>query len=270
MTAQITSVKNPLVKRIRSLAQRKYRERERLFFIEGIRAVEEAVVTDAVIDHIVYAPERLRSTMAIEIIRKLESKGVQVTSLSEDVFDAISEREEGQGIGALVRIHPMMLDDLTIGSDALVMALVEPRDPGNLGSIVRTAEGAGASAVIIVGRGADLYDPKSVRASMGALFALPVVGVDEFETFMVWAKGQGLEVVATSAHAERPYFDLDLTNPLALVLGPERGGLEESVIRGCSAVVAIPMRGSSSSLNLSAAAAVLIYEALRQREKGMP
>lgn len=265
MTAEITSVKNPLIKRIRSLTGRKYREREGLFFVEGIRAVEEAVLTEAALDHVVYAPERLRSTRALETIRKLESKGVRVTALSEDVFDAVSEREEGQGIGALVRVHRSRLDDLVVDSATLVIVLIEPRDPGNIGSIVRTAEGAGASGVIIVGKGADLYDPKSVRASMGALFALPVVSVDEFETFMVWAKGYGLEIIATSAHAHRSCFDLDLTRPLALVLGPERGGLDESIVRGCDALVAIPMLGGSSSLNLSAAAAVLIYEAVRQR-----
>jgi TrmH family RNA methyltransferase len=166
-----------------------------------------------------------------------------------------------------VRIPERRLKEIPVGSEALVAVLVEPRDPGNLGSIVRTADCAGASGVVVVGTPADLYDPKCVRASMGSLFAMPVVSVPDLETCLAWARAQGLRCVATSARAERSCFAFDLTGPLALILGPERGGLSEEAVGRCDAGVRIPMRGRASSLNLAAAAGVLMYEAVRQRMK---
>ncbi len=189
--------------------------------------------------------------------------------MSERAFDALSDREEGQGIGVVVRIPERTLEDIPIGPEALIAILVGPRDPGNIGSIVRAADCAGASGVVVAGTSADLYDPKCVRASVGSLFATPAVTVPDLETCLAWARRSRLRYVATSARAERSCFAFDLTGPLALVFGPERGGLDEEALRRCDAAVRIPMRGRASSLNLASAAAVLMYEAVRQRmEKG--
>lgn len=261
----ITSAQNPLIKRIRALSQRKYREREGLCFVEGIRAVEEVVASKIPVDRLLCAPDRLRSERALETVRSLERKGVEVVPVSGKVFDAISDREEGQGIGALVRIPFCTLNDIPLAPDALVLCLVEPRDPGNLGAVIRTGDAAGASAVAVVGTSADPYDPKSIRASMGSLFALPVVPVPGLDAFVAWARRHSLRTIATSARASASCFEADLAGPLALVLGPERGGLDATAIGLCDAAVRIPMQGRASSLNLAAAAAVLIYEALRQQ-----
>ncbi|OGG52307.1 MAG: hypothetical protein A3F84_05160 [Candidatus Handelsmanbacteria bacterium RIFCSPLOWO2_12_FULL_64_10] len=266
MASRITSLQNPLVKQIRSLSQRKYREREGLFFAEGIRAVEEAASAKARVTHVVFSPERLRSKRAMGTIRALEGRGAEVVEVSDRVFDALSDREEGQGIGVVVHIPERTLEDIPTGPEALVAVLVEPRDPGNIGSIVRAADCVGASGVVVAGTSADLYDPKCVRASVGSLFATPAVTVPDLETCLAWARRKLLRCVATSARAERSCFAWDMAGPLALVLGPERGGLDEEALRRCDAVVRIPMRGRASSLNLASAAAVLMYEAVRQRE----
>lgn len=263
--ARITSLQNPLIKLIRSLSQRKRREREGLFFAEGIRVVEEAAAAGTQVERVIYAPERLKSERAMGTIRALEGRGAEVVEVSEQVFDALSGREEGQGIGAVIRIPDRTLEDIPAGPEALVAVLVEPRDPGNLGSIVRTADCAGASGVVVVGTSADLYDPKCVRASVGSLFATPAVTVPDLETCLAWVRRQRLRCVATSARTERSCFAFDLTGPLALILGPERGGLDEGAVGRCAAAVRIPMRGRASSLNLAAAAAVLMYEVVRQR-----
>ena len=263
----ITSPQNPLIKRVRALSQRKYREREGLCFVEGIRAVEEAVASDAPLERLLYAPDRLRSERALETLRALEQKGIEITPVSGRVFDALSDREEGQGIGALVRTPSRTLDDIPLAPDALVICLVEPRDPGNLGAVIRTGDAAGASAIAVVGTSADPYDPKSTRASMGSLFALPVVFVPGLDAFVAWARRHGLRTVATSARAPHACFDADLAGPLALVLGPERGGLDARALGLCDESVRIPMQGRASSLNLAAAAAVLTYEAVRQRTR---
>ena len=263
----IVSVQNPLIKRIRSLSQRKYRHRQGLFFVEGIRAVDEALTTRAPVDRIVYSPERLRSARAMATIRAAAEGGVEAVEVSAKVFDSISSREEGQGIGAVVRVRARGLDDLKVGRCALVVALVEPRDPGNLGSIVRTADCAGASGLVVVGTSSDLYDPKSVRASMGSLFALPVVAAPDPAALAAWSKAAGAACIGTSAHARRSCFEFDMTGPLVLVLGPERGGLDKASLEVCDEVICIPMHGRGSSLNLSAAAAVLLFEAMRQRKE---
>ncbi|MSS72662.1 MAG: RNA methyltransferase [Candidatus Latescibacteria bacterium] len=263
--ARIASLQNPLIKMIRSLNQRKHREQEGMFFAEGIRVVEEAVAAGVPVERVIYAPERLRSDRAMGTVRALEGGGAEVVEVSDRVFDALSGREEGQGIGAVIRIPERTLEDIPAGPEALVAVLVEPRDPGNLGSILRTADCAGASGVVVVGTSADLYDPKCVRASMGSLFAAVAVSVPDLGTCLAWARSQGLRCVATSARAERSCFAFGLTGPLALILGPERGGLDEGAVGQCDALVRVPMRGRASSLNLASAAAVLMYEAVRQR-----
>jgi TrmH family RNA methyltransferase len=262
--AMITSAQNPLIKRIRSLRERKYRDLEGVFWVEGIRAVTEAVSSGATLERLIHAPGRLRSDRGRETVHEIEGRGIEVTEVSDRVFDTLSDREEGQGLGVLVRIRRQDLTGIPSTPRCLVLVLVEPHDPGNLGSIVRTADAAGVSGVVVVGPSADLYDPKSLRACMGSLFAVPVVGLKDFESFSWWAGPRGLRCVATSARASRSCFEADLSGSLALVLGPERGGLEEDVLRRCDAAVRVPMRGRASSLNLAAAAAVLIYEAVRQ------
>lgn len=260
----ITSPHNPLIKRIRSLRRRKAREREGLCFVEGLRAVEEALASRVPVERLIYSPGRLSSERALETVRRLYRDGLDIVTVAETVFDALSDREEGQGLGAVVRIPARTLADIPAGPGTVVLALVEPRDPGNVGSVIRTADAAGAAGVAVIGTAADPYDPKSVRASMGSLFALPVVQVPALDALIDWALRHRLRTVASSARAARSCFDSDLSGPLALVLGPERGGLDPRAIALCDEAVRIPMRGQASSLNLAVSAGILVYEAFRQ------
>jgi TrmH family RNA methyltransferase len=264
----ITSTRNPRVKALRSLQHRKYRQREGRFLIEGIRIVEEALACGAEVETLVYAPDLLVSKRAQALVGRMAPE--RRLALADKVFRTLSDRDEPQGIAAEVCIEERSLADIPLSDDLLVIVAYQVRDPGNLGSIIRTADAAGASAVLIVEPAVDLYDPQTVRATMGSLFSLPVVRLAEATMLAAWVgemrnAGLPLLVVASSAHGQHLHFDLDYSRPLVLLVGSERNGLPEQVRRQADADVRLPMAGRATSLNVSAATAALVYEIIRQR-----
>jgi TrmH family RNA methyltransferase len=267
----ITSFRNPRVKYIRSLQQRKYRQREGRFLIEGIRVVTEALDCEAPLETLVYCPELLVSDRAGALVARVEPSSR--LALSGDVFRTLSHRDEPQGIAAVVRIEDMPLSAIRPVKDLLVVVAHQLRDPGNLGSIIRTADAAGATGVVVVEPSVDLYDPQTVRATMGSLFALPVVRLADEAILPLWyaeirAEGWPLMVVSSSAHGQTLHSDMDYRRPVVLLVGSEREGLPEAVQSGADVTVRLPMAGRATSLNVSAAAAALIYEIVRQRQTG--
>jgi TrmH family RNA methyltransferase len=267
----ITSLQNPRVKYLRSLRMRKYREREGRFLIEGIRIVEEALACGAPVETIIYAPELLVSERARAVVDQAgPGSGL---ALSADLFRSLSDRDEPQGIAAVVRVEPRPLSAVPLSQEMLVVVAYQLSDPGNLGSIIRTADAAGATGVIVVAPSVDLHDPQTVRATMGSLFSLPVIYPVEETGLERWymevrAAGIPLFVVASSAHGRQDYFDADYGRPLALLVGNERHGLPLAVRDGADALVRLPILGRATSLNASAAAAAMIYEVIRQRRAG--
>jgi TrmH family RNA methyltransferase len=255
---EITSLRNPLIKRIRSLGHKKYRQKEQCFWAEGIRIVWEALELGWDIETLVWAPELLRSDPTRQMVADARVRKVTV---SERVFQRLSERENPQGLGALIHIPERSLADLAVGSEAFLVILEEPQDPGNVGTIVRTVDGAGGTGVILLGNSADPYDPQSVRASMGSLFAVPVVADVGISDFVAWAKERGLWLVGTSARAERCYWEAGYRRPLALLFGSEQKGLSKALWDAADEVVLIPMRGRATSLNLASAVAVMAFQA---------
>ena len=269
----ITSFRNPRVKFLRSLRLRKYRQREGYFLVEGIRIVEESLTCGAPVETVVYAPDLLVSERARALVERVPPS--QRLALSGNVFGKLSEREAPQGVAALIRIQDQPLAAIPTSGDMLVIVACQLRDPGNLGSIIRTADAAGAAGVIVVEPAADIYDPQAVRATMGSLFALPVVRLADEAGLAPWyasvrAAGVPLFVVASSAHGPQDCFEVDYCRPLALLVGSERQGLPAPVRAGADAVVRLPMAGRATSLNVSAATAALVYEAIRQRRQRWP
>jgi TrmH family RNA methyltransferase len=265
---QITSSQNPRVKVLRSLRLRKYRQREGRFLVEGIRIVEEALTCGAPVETLVYAPELLVSERAQALAQGITP--AQRLALSAQVFRTLSDREDPQGIAAVVRIEERSLADIPLTEDLLVLVAYQLRDPGNLGTIIRTADAAGATGVVAVEPSVDLYDPQTVRATMGSLFALPIVRLDDETPLIHWyhdlrAAGLPLLVVASSAHGQRLYYEVDYRRPLVLLLGNERYGLPTPIRKQADVLVRLPMAGRATSLNVSAAAAALVYEVIRQR-----
>ncbi len=260
----ITSSANPVVKRMRLLADRKHRSREGAFVVEGIQPVWQAVEAGAAIETLIVAPGLLGRSPAAAMVTGQEASGVQVAWVSDELFGRISGREGPSGLAAIVRGRAAMLADLPAGPQSVFVALHEIGNPGNLGTIVRTANAAGAAGVVLLGRATDPFDPAAVKASMGALFGTPVAQA-EVEEFFGWAAGHQIAVVTTSAEAPQSFWAARYPQPVALLLGSEGAGLPGPVLERGDLRVGIPMSGTAESLNLAVAAGLLLYEVRRQR-----
>jgi TrmH family RNA methyltransferase len=256
---EITSLQNPLVKRIRALRKPKHRRRERCFWAEGIRNALQALELGWEVEALVWAPEMLRSGPALQAV---ECSPVKTVAVSKYVFEGMAVGENPQGLGALVRIPERRLEDLAVGSGSLLAVLEESRNRGNVGTVVRTMDCAGGSGVILLGKSVDPYDPESIRASMGSLFALPVVICPVLSDFVAWAGERNLRLIGTSAHAKRSYREVSYQRPLALMFGNERKGLSEALQEAADDVIRIPVLGRATSLNLASAVAVVAYQAV--------
>ncbi|MDT8305831.1 MAG: RNA methyltransferase [Anaerolineae bacterium] len=261
----ITSHQNPLVKRIRRLERKKYRQTEGAFFVEGIRVVLSALERGARVEVVVYAPELLTSDVARDAIRRHEAAGGEVAAVSGEVFRSVSQRDNPAGLGAIVSAGLHNLDELPVTSGAIFVGARDAGDPGNVGTIVRTIDGVGAAGLILVGQTTDPFHPTAVKASMGTLFNVPVVHVETMAPVWAWAEQHELFAVATSARATHNFWEADYRFPALLLLGSEGEGLPAEVLARADLAVSIPMLGTASSLNLAVAAGLLLYE-LRRRQ----
>lgn len=257
----ISSPSNPLLKRIRKLRQRKHRAAEGATFVEGIAPVWAAIDAGAAIEVVVVAPHLLTSERAREVVARLDVPVVEVTA---DAFATIAERENPAGLGAIVATPAAGLDGLVLGDPALVVALDEVGNPGNLGTVVRTADAAGAAAVVVAGASADPWHPGAIKASMGTVFSTPVV-VATLESLLEWARREGLGIVATSAHGRVDHWDAAYPERCLLLFGSEATGLSDKTLSAAAQIVRIPQTGAATSLNLAVAAGILIYEAAKPR-----
>jgi TrmH family RNA methyltransferase len=258
----ISSPANPLLKRIRRLRARKHREAERALFVEGIAPVWQAADSGAAIEVAVVAPDLLTSDAARELVRSLPARGVRVVDVTADAFASVADRDHPSGLGAIVQAPVRSFDDLELGEAPLVVALHEVGNPGNLGTIVRTADAAGAAAVVVSGASVDPWHPAAVKASMGTIFSTPLVvaGLDELTG---WARAHGLSVVATSARGDTVHWDADFPARCLLLFGSEGSGLPSEVTAAADQTVRIPQAGAATSLNLAVAAGILVYEVVR-------
>ena len=264
MADVIRSAANPLVKRVRLLADRKHRRRESAFVVQGIQPVWQAVEAGSDIEVLIVAPELLRHRGATAMVAAQEAAGVRVARLSGELFGRISDRDAPSGLAAIVRAEPVAVSGLSVSAASLFVALHSAGNPGNLGTIIRTASAAGAAGVILIGPSADPHDPAAVKASMGALFTMPVATAASPAEFLAWAHAGGVRVAATSARGSVTCWDADLQLPLAVLLGSEGAGLPDDMLDAADLRVAIPMTGTAESLNLSVAAGVLLYEVRRR------
>ena len=263
----VTSPSNPHLKRIRRLRARKQRDKQGVFFVEGIQPVTRALEHGASIEMVLLAPDILEDHPVVSLVREREAKA-DVIEVSADAFASVSARDDPAGVAAVVRATLVPLEDLSVTSDSLFVALDEVGNPGNLGAIVRTLDAVGGDAVILVGAATDPWHPTAVKASMGTIFARPLCRVGGFDELRAWAKERGITVVTTSAKARIEHWDADIDLPALLVFGSEGQGLPRDVLDAGDVALRIPIEGSASSLNLAIAASVMLYEVQRRRRKG--
>jgi TrmH family RNA methyltransferase len=262
----ISSHSNLKIKQIRALRQRKERQKTGLFLVEGIHPVGEALESGAQIESLCYAPELLHSDFAQRIIQKASLQGVACLAVTAQVFESLADKENPQGILAVVRQCRMELVSINPNSFPWLVALVSPQDPGNVGTILRTIDAVSASGLLLLDSSLDVYHPNAVRASMGTLFWYPVVHAT-FDEFSRWSSEYGYHVYGTSAHASLDYREVGAYQfPAILLLGSERDGLAPSYIAACEQLVRLPMLGRASSLNLAVAAGVMMYKMLESMQ----
>jgi RNA methyltransferase, TrmH family len=259
----ISSTANPQVKHIRSLAaDRKERRRERMFVLEGVRLVADALTSGAPLELALYAPERLAETPAGRALAEQLAGMRQAHPASDQVIAAAADTIHPQGVVALAR-----WPELEVQRPGLVLVLDGLQDPGNVGTLLRSAEAVGVSGVICAPGTVDLYAPKVVRAAMGAHFRLAA------EQDLSWEQVDAQlsladHVYAADAAAKMPYYAADWRQPSALLVGNEAGGLSAAARERATKLISIPMRGQTESLNAAVAGSVILFEALRQRSLG--
>ncbi len=266
----ITSLKNDKVKLVRGvMANRRRRTQEGLFFIEGVHAITAAYAHGWDIRWLIACPEKAQTDWARDIIARTPAE--RLLEVNAYVHGELSDREAPSELMALVAMREDDLSRIPVRPDLLVLLLDRPHSPGNLGSVIRSADALGAHAVIVTGHAADIYDPKAVRASMGSLFALPALRVPRHEALEDWLTAMRrklgvVQVVATSSRAETPIYAHDLTVPTVIAIGNEARGISTYFELLCDSFVTIPMSQSvATSLNASVAASIVLYEARRQR-----
>lgn len=254
----LTNPRNPHLKQVRKLQQRKEREATGLFVVEGIRHVGEAIEARAEVQYICYAPDLLVSPFARELIARESARGQRCYALAPEVFRSLADKENPQGLLAVVRRPQVTLDTLAPDTHSWLVALVAPQDPGNIGAILRSVDAVGANGLLLLEGGADPYHPNAVRASLGALFWMPIVSAT-FAEFVNWSKARGYHLYGTSAHGAEDYQQVTYTRPLILLLGSEQKGLSPEQAAACEHLVRLPMVGRVTSLNLAVAAGVMLY-----------
>ena len=253
----LTSLSNPLVKRVRALRSRKGRVASGSFLVEGLHHVGSVFEAGWGVEALLYAPDLLTGDFADSLLEEARRSGLKPQPVSARVMDSVAEKDNPQGILAVVQQRKLRLSD--ISKIQTGVALVSPQDPGNVGTILRTIDAVGVDALFLLDDSVDLYHPTCVRASMGTLFWKPVAQAG-FEEFGTWAQEKGIRLIGTSAHAKVDYREISPgDSPWLLLLGNEQKGLSEWQIAVCDVTVAIPMNGRVSSLNLSVAAGILLY-----------
>ena len=262
----ITSTANPRIKAAIALRQRSERDARGVTIVDGIRELRRALDARATFVEAFICPRLAVSTEAEVVIDALHDGGVPTTEVSDAVFTRLAFGERAEGVVGLVRVPPTGLDRLNLGANPLLVVLEAVEKPGNLGAVLRSADGAGADAVVLTDLRTDPFNPNAIRASVGTVFSVPIAVASGSDT-RAWLTGAGIAIVAARVEAELSYPAVDLRGPTAIVLGAETSALDEAWAGPGVTSVRVPMHGVADSLNVSVTAAILLYEARRQRDE---
>ena len=260
----IESPQNPRVKAAVKLRKGNVRQQTGQTLVEGFREIQRATDSGWKFKELYFCPELYLDSNARGLVTEIRTNGIPVFQCSEVAFRKMSYRNTPDGLLALSPLVGKTLDELELPDNPLLLVAEDLEKPGNLGTILRTADATGVDAVIVCGRKTDINNPNVIRASIGTLFFMPVAEASTKET-LHWLEEQGIQSLAAVPGAEHHYTDVDLSGGTAIVVGSEDEGLTGEWMKGATRKVAIPMRGKNDSLNVSTAAAILLYEAIRQR-----
>ena len=262
---EITSPANPRLKQLVALRRRRARDEAGVTVVEGFEELGLALDAGVRPRTLFYSPElMLDPDSQARVVDDVRASGVETVRVSRAAFEKVAYREGPDGFLALVPAVRAGLADLELPAEPLVLVCEGLEKPGNLGAMLRTADAAGVDAVIAVDPVTDWGNPNVVRGSKGTVFSVPVASAS-LDATLGWLRAHGIRLVATTPDTETLHTDADLTGALAIAVGTEKFGLTDEALRAADVRVRIPMHGSVNSLNASAAAAIVVYEAVRQR-----
>ncbi|MBS4536276.1 23S rRNA (guanosine(2251)-2'-O)-methyltransferase RlmB [Clostridium sp. D2Q-14] len=260
----IKSSSNKFIKEIKGLNNKKIRNKKGYYFIEGIRIVEDAIKSNEVIEYILYSDKLFQTKDGEKLFSIIKDKYINY-QIEHNLFKEISDTETPQGIIAVMKIKKYNLEYFQ-RENLFLIFLDRIQDPGNMGTIIRSADALGADGIIISKGSVDIYNPKVVRSTMGSLFHIPIIQVnDSIETILKF-KDEGVRILATTLEKARYCYDIDLTKNILLIIGNEGNGIREKLLNISDENIVIPMEGDSESLNASIASSIIMYEVLRQKK----
>lgn len=260
----ITSKQNPTVKALGNLRRRREREREGITIVDGFEELSCALDSGVKIGHLYYCPELMGGAAQQKRLQELLAQGVAATEFTRDVFEKVAYREGSDGWLATVPAIKTGLDELKLSDNPLLLVCESVEKPGNLGAMLRTADAVGADALLSTESVTDWSNPNVIRASKGAVFAVPVADTTN-QALYDWLKERGIAIIASTPDTDVPFTKPDLTKPTALFVGTEKHGLTDFWLQKADERVRIPMAGKVNSLNVATSGALLLYEAMRQR-----
>jgi TrmH family RNA methyltransferase len=258
MPRQVTAFSNATVKRLRSLRDKKHRREEGLFLAEGLRILAEARDSGMLPEIVAFAPEGAKHPLAAEIIAATEAAGGEAIETTGDILAKMSGKDNPQMLLGAYRQPDSALDRIDRAAASLWIVAQALRDPGNIGTILRTGDAVGAGGLILIDDCADPFSVEAVRASMGAIFTQHVA-VARWDEFLPWLRSGDGQLVGTSLKATHDYLETDYRSPCFLLIGNEQQGLPEAYEAECDLLVKIPMAGRADSLNAAVAAAVMAF-----------
>ena len=262
---QITSAQNEAVKHLVRLRDRRHRDREGVTLLEGYRELTRAQEYGMTLTECFFSPEFFLGVNEMPFLEKLAAGGVPVRRLAPQLLEKVAYRDRPEGLLAIAKMRRHTLADLPFRADGLYLVAETIEKPGNLGSMLRSADAVGATGVIVCERGTDIYNPNVIRASTGALFSMPLAEGSNEEVYE-WLHRRGIGILAATPHTDKRYTDTDMTRGVAIVVGAEQTGLTDFWLSRADLPVVIPMLGKIDSLNVAAATTILLYEAVRQRD----
>jgi TrmH family RNA methyltransferase len=261
---EISSTANPRIKRLVKLRQKSHRDNEHVTVIEGYRENRRAIDNGHPPTELYFCSDLFQDPGSEKLLADAAAQGASLFACHAPVFRKAAYREGPDGLLSVAPAVGIPLNALTLSETPFLVVAQAIEKPGNLGTILRSADGAGADAVIVCDRCTDINNPNVVRASMGTLFSVPVVETST-EELLPWLHRHGIQTLAATPHATRTYSEVDLTGPVAVVVGTENEGLTNRWMDEASLAVRIPMQGKADSLNVATATTILLYEVLRQR-----
>ena len=261
---KITSLQNPRIKQLVKLRDRRPRDAAGVFMVEGYRQIRRALEKNVTLRELYYSPDWFLGENENALIAQAAEAGALLIELSKDAFAKVAYRERPDGLLALAPQWKRSLDDLELPVEPFLLVVEAIEKPGNLGTILRSADAAGCDGVIVCDPVTDIFNPNVVRASTGVLFSVPLV-VAESEQVHTWLKSKNIRTIATTPAAEQLYTDTDLLGPMAVIMGSEQYGLSDFWLQNADQPVRIPMAGQADSLNVAMATIITLFEAVRQR-----